>query len=191
MAGTDEMTEDIPAEHVSGACWRENKVAGFFCPSRGIKRLYEAVWKWRQTHVLLPFPAAWALCGADVCVVLTLVSNTERSASCWSRRSPSALEWKPPLSLMSPCQAAGLALSPLCYQWPWFSRFWRAKGAVVQPHQGPHNHLREEAEGHCWTGEGSEGELWPCMFHGPLFLLAILSHLMQPSELHPAPVAPA
>lgn len=38
--------------------------------------------KWRQTHVLLPFPVAQGLREADVCVVLTLVSNTERSASC-------------------------------------------------------------------------------------------------------------
>ena len=38
--------------------------------------------KWKQALALLPFPVARGLCGADVRVVLSLVSDTERSASC-------------------------------------------------------------------------------------------------------------
>lgn len=38
--------------------------------------------KWKQALVLLLFPVSRGHCGADVCVVLTLVSDTGRSASC-------------------------------------------------------------------------------------------------------------
>lgn len=170
MAVTDEVTADIPAEHVSGAWWKEKEAAGFFSPSEEMERPSGAVW-WEVEAM----PCAPALPSStrplqSSSVMLSLVSDAGRSASCWSRKSQWALEWKPARSPRCPCPAAGAAPSPRCCPWPWFSLCWRAKAAVVQPHQGPPNSLRGEAGGHCWTGEASQGELGPCL------LMALSSH---------------
>lgn len=43
LAVTDEVTADTPAEHVSGAYWKEREAAGFFCPSEEMERPSGAV----------------------------------------------------------------------------------------------------------------------------------------------------
>lgn len=163
-----------------GDCKRENRVAGrVYLPVWGMERLHGAVWEGQTSPRAIALPSKarplWS-----ICVVLSLVSDAGRSASCWSRKSQWALEWKPPPSPM--CQAAGPAPSPRCSQSPWFSLCWKAKAAVVQSHQGPRSHRREEAEEHCWTGEGREGELWPWVFRDPLFPLPASWVIQQNSK---------
>lgn len=67
---------------------------------------------------------------------------------------------------------------------------------MVQPQQGPPNHLRGEAGGHCWTGERARESCGPaCSWLSPPIPRAgregDSSSQVQPGELHPVPVAPA